>query len=537
MFLDIIEHWLNSKQFAHIDGLALRPKEHQLLKGSPLCVSRGQATAFYLQDTTQQLWILKKFLPGRNLEREYLTAIQPLIPKNIGFESGFQRRILTSYMLLHADSHYFSSELSSWLADTILMPCVKGDDWATIAEKIRQGQFILTKEERLYLCYSLIEQVGLLERYQIAHRDLSSTNIFIDTTTWQIHFIDWDSLYHPSLKMPGNTTSGTNGYTAPLAKQDYQRTWIPYADRFSMAILILEFLAVVPGISLTNDGGIFDQDELNKRGGRGIAAIVDRLNKDFPQVHRLFGQVLLSNSFREMPSPSQWKEAISSKKSNSTDRSQELVQMLWKNRHDLFGFVQQYGSEFDEVFFQLLQNYMNYAEQSNNQYMQQMGQFFAQIEPLLRKRKETDMSTFASLFSSLNFTNTIQKYANQNGWKIAELDNKHARLGFNMESGRTQTVYIIRYESTLEFSVPSAIKFDSTDDVPHYLSTLLLKRNTEKKIGFWCLEEIRGNQIYSFMHNAELELINSDYFGKVIRALINECDDFEGTMIEMLRNR
>lgn len=141
------------------------------------------------------------------------------------------------------------------------------------------------------------------------------------------------------------------------------------------------------------------------------------------------------------------------------------------------------------------------------------------------------MSGLAALFSGVNFKSTVQKYCAQNGWKIAEINNERAILKFGMESGRSQTLYIIRYASTLEFSVPSIAIFDSEDSVPHYLSTLLLKRNSEKKIGFWCIEQIGGKHVFSFMHNAELQLLTSDYFGSVVRVLIGECDNFEGVLL------
>jgi hypothetical protein len=143
---------------------------------------------------------------------------------------------------------------------------------------------------------------------------------------------------------------------------------------------------------------------------------------------------------------------------------------------------------------------------------------------------------FDALFSGVNFANTIKKYCAANQWKIADLNNDRAILRFNMSSGRDQTLYIIRYESTLEFSVPSMAAFDSEDDIPHFLSTLLLKRSSEKKIGFWCIEKIKTKFVYSCMHNAEMQLMDSNYFAKVVRALINECDDFEGTLLEILRS-
>lgn len=147
------------------------------------------------------------------------------------------------------------------------------------------------------------------------------------------------------------------------------------------------------------------------------------------------------------------------------------------------------------------------------------------------------MSGFANLFSGVNFKGTVQKYCQQVGWKIAEIDDKHAILKFSMDSGRNQSLWIIRYESTLEFSVPSFAHFDSEDNIPDTLSTILLRRNAQNKIGFWCLENVGGKFVFSCMHNAELELINVDYFARVVRGLIGECDMFEGILIDIVNRR
>ncbi|WP_090207239.1 hypothetical protein [Ectothiorhodospira magna] len=135
-----------------------------------------------------------------------------------------------------------------------------------------------------------------------------------------------------------------------------------------------------------------------------------------------------------------------------------------------------------------------------------------------------------SLFSGVNFASTMNNYCNANGWKIDSLNERKAVIKFGMSSGRKQTLYVIRYESTLEFSVPSMAIFDSENDIPHYLSTLLLKRNAERKIGFWCIEKIGSKHVYSVMQNVEMKLIDSNYFSRVVKALINECDDFEGSL-------
>ena len=142
--------------------------------------------------------------------------------------------------------------------------------------------------------------------------------------------------------------------------------------------------------------------------------------------------------------------------------------------------------------------------------------------------------SLASLFSGVNFASTIRRYASDHRWTLADVNDRRAVLKFEMKSGRTQTLYIIRYDTTLEFSVPSMAAFDSEDQIPHIISTLLLKRSSQLRIGFWCIEEIAKKQVYSYMHNAELQLIDSDYFGSVVRVLVTECDELEQLLEDMV---
>lgn len=145
------------------------------------------------------------------------------------------------------------------------------------------------------------------------------------------------------------------------------------------------------------------------------------------------------------------------------------------------------------------------------------------------------MGGLADLFSGANFQSTIRRYCDAHGWKLADLEPQYAKLNFTMNSGREQILHITRFDTTVEFDVPSVARFDNEDSIPHFLSTLLLRRSAEKKIGFWCIEELRGRFVYSFMHNAEISLMTPEYFGRIVRTLIKECDDFEGLLAEMLR--
>lgn len=105
-----------------------------------------------------------------------------------------------------------------------------------------------------------------------------------------------------------------------------------------------------------------------------------------------------------------------------------------------------------------------------------------------------------------------------------------------MESGNTQTLFILRYDTTIEFSVPSAVKFSSIDDIPGWMSSMLLAENSKYKMGFWCVEEIYGKQTFCIMHNAEISLLDLNYFNKVVVKLVKECEKLERAIDTALRS-
>jgi len=91
--------------------------------------------------------------------------------------------------------------------------------------------------------------------------------------------------------------------------------------------------------------------------------------------------------------------------------------------------------------------------------------------------------------ATYNFTDAIQECARQSGWAVASIDDKHAVFQFSMESGREQVLYVYKYGSVLEFSVPSLARFDFGSEIPDQLSTSLLIRNSQKKSAFGALKK------------------------------------------------
>ncbi len=147
------------------------------------------------------------------------------------------------------------------------------------------------------------------------------------------------------------------------------------------------------------------------------------------------------------------------------------------------------------------------------------------------------MAIDKDLFSSDNFQYTIRRYCNQIGWQISEINASKAIMQFNMASGTTQTLFILRYDTTLEFSCPSGLKFDTFDNIPHALSSYLLVENSKFKVGFWCIEQLGGRQVFSIMHNAKIDLMDVTYFMSVVNTLVTKCDEFEQAAEQALGGR
>jgi serine/threonine protein kinase len=199
MSAEVIEKWLKTGHSAIINQRFIKPIEHNLLKGKPLSSQKGQAEAFFLIDDKSGWWLLKKFYSTCKLDRAYLGKVGSLLPKNPGFVCATERQILTKSSLVRGKGYYYSKQLEQWLDETILMPKVNGIDWSTLADEIRDGSINLKQQQRIAICKNLVRLIELLENSHCCHRDLSCGNIFINTDTWDVYLIDFDSFYHRSL--------------------------------------------------------------------------------------------------------------------------------------------------------------------------------------------------------------------------------------------------------------------------------------------------------------------------------------------------
>lgn len=302
--------WFKTRKPACIGGLSMRPLPNGKIKNAPLSIQRGQAEVFFLESLDGSHWVLKHFHRGRSIDGGYLDAVSRALPDVDGLRGGKARRVMASQDLLRARGFYYQAELAHWLEGTVLMPRTPGVDWAAVADDIRDGTLQLEPSRRVGFCRRLVELVLAMESHCCSHRDLSAANVFIDLKPSNVHLIDFDSVFHPTLIMPVATTCGTPGYTPPFAWRtghtDPSLTWQLCSDRYALAILNVEFLLLDRGWPLTADGGMFNQNELSARGGPGVRRAIDALQAQYPEVVPLFETTLRSNRPDDCPSPDDW---------------------------------------------------------------------------------------------------------------------------------------------------------------------------------------------------------------------------------------
>ena len=133
---------------------------------------------------------------------------------------------------------------------------------------------------------------------------------------------------------------------------------------------------------------------------------------------------------------------------------------------------------------------------------------------------------FMNLLSA-DFKKAVPALAKENGWTVAQVDDSMATLEFKTDKGESETVYVVKYPGTLEFSVPSSAAYASLDEIPDGLAAALLKRNDDLATGFWALEQIQDKWVFSVMRNEELARLHSENFGAIVNALVTEADRFE----------
>ncbi len=128
------------------------------------------------------------------------------------------------------------------------------------------------------------------------------------------------------------------------------------------------------------------------------------------------------------------------------------------------------------------------------------------------------------------FRTLIESIASEMDWEISEIDDESAVIELEAESGSEMTLYASSDEETVEFDVPSLAVMEKESDIQGNVSTFLLKRNADLRVGAWVLEEVDDGWCYSVMYNEDLEVLQKMAKDGIISNLITiveECDRFD----------
>jgi len=346
--VDPMQAWLASGDCAVVHNVSLRPLALPRVSTLPVAYTGAQGSSYELADDNRNKWILKKFFSAMEPEAGFVTAVQPLIPRRSGFEAGFERAIVSGAGVSHSPVQ--NVDLRSWITGTVLMPYIETRSWADVIRLIRDGSRVLSRIEKLILLRRMSEAVGWLESASLAHRDLSSANVLVDIINVNVHLIDWDNIFHPSLNLQSNAVIGSNGYLAPFVRRngvaDVETTWNENADRFALAALNAELLTVNANSRQHPEGGLLDQAEIFNRSGATIVEMKTRLRQMLPAATSLFDAALYANNFRECPGPADWLNVINTE-------LQQTAQEAWSDEEPVeeidSPYAQPYESHFVEI--------------------------------------------------------------------------------------------------------------------------------------------------------------------------------------------
>ncbi len=146
------------------------------------------------------------------------------------------------------------------LAYAMMMPWIDGETWFDI---VHNRKMLLPDQSRALADYTAWVLYAL-ELNEMAHCDLSSGNVIIDSDLMQVNLVDVEDIYSPWLRCPSMVPAGTPGYRHREVVTSGQ--WGPYGDRFAGAVLLAELLGwAVPDVRERAWGeSYFSPDELQQ---------------------------------------------------------------------------------------------------------------------------------------------------------------------------------------------------------------------------------------------------------------------------------
>jgi hypothetical protein len=129
------------------------------------------------------------------------------------------------------------------------------------------------------------------------------------------------------------------------------------------------------------------------------------------------------------------------------------------------------------------------------------------------------------------FQDLLTAFAKQLNWNTLRIDNETAEFDLEAESEEIHTLLVTLHEDDLvEFDIPSSAVFETENDIPGDISTMLLKRNMQLPVGAWALEEFTEDLAYSLIWTTTLDIlerISVEEMTENITWMVEEVDEFD----------
>lgn len=132
------------------------------------------------------------------------------------------------------------------------------------------------------------------------------------------------------------------------------------------------------------------------------------------------------------------------------------------------------------------------------------------------------------------FKYAIRTFCDENQMNLLEGDENQVEVIYGAEAKDGRRIHITRRDSTIKLSVSSSLA--ESEDPASDIATILLRLNSQNKIGFWGMEQVKDKVIYSLASSAQLKLLDSRQFAEIIDGLIKECDALDGIPEKVFKN-
>lgn len=261
----------------------------------------GKESTVYRVAKGSTNYALKVFRPAYRHKRLITTVKQLNILKNLDGLAAADRIIIESQT--YPDLIKLYPELSF----SILMPWIQGRSWGRIIEDNSDLQF----EDYLKIVKSLSRVMTNLERYELAHCDLSHNSFMIDSSFSSIQLYDLENMYGRNMPRPVPELSyGTPGYRSRWIAEN--GLWDAKSDRFAFAILCSEIITWYNKSIRDNKARVdsfFAEEEIGNITPRYnfMMYCLGQLNPKLPE---LFQRAWCSTALDQCPAISDWYEII-----------------------------------------------------------------------------------------------------------------------------------------------------------------------------------------------------------------------------------